>query len=129
MTRQAKKVLNDLRECQVEQGDMIQIDFRTGCYVAWHHHKPTRYKKMTYTIPETESIVEYLIEESMLQRIERVDFFVVVTHRGNEYDQIRTNEVISLILRSIATPIVVALLTSLIFNVCARWFPWFEQIK
>ena len=126
MSLQSKKVLNDLIRCQRFEGNEIFVDYDSQTIGGFHENEESDLS-VNFRYPESEmiSIFNHLASEDYI--IDTSGGYwncLSVTHKGNHHIQTAVSKIFRFLSESVVVPIMVAFLTSVVYNLLARWFPW-----
>ena len=124
MTRQARKVLKKLIQCQPKNGGYIFLYQNKDGSCSFVNNDTKKEIPFPYDHGETTEILQYLASEGMIEC--DVPGVIKVLHAGRHRHQIAFENAWHEFVRSFAMPFLVALATALVFSFLAAHFSWFN---
>lgn len=124
MTRQARKVLKKLIQCQPQNGGCIFLYKNKDGSCSFVNNDTKKEFPFPYDYGETTEILQYLESEGMIEC--NAPGVIQVLHAGRHRHQIAFENAWHEFVRSFAMPFLVALATALVFSFLAAHFSWFN---
>lgn len=126
MSVQSNKVLRNIRHAQKAEGEIVFVNYEDCKFMSIvEGNEISKEKEFTYPLSTIRSILKELEDQNLLEKLDDDYEYIRVTHIGNHTTQTFLRNLFHFLCNSILVPIVVALLTSILFNLLLYFFPDF----